>query len=179
MFGLQGFQKNYMDPHVLSVIANPDPVVDKKTFQNNLFQGFDSQRASRDLTAPSGSRPECPQNEKSLQNVQWKERELRCHIWTNKSVLHWVNREAAWVWRWAKVLLDGKLVVTGRSVGCRGGENGDGVVESLCRARSMVCSGEASLPPAAIRTTRPAVPQFNCTFVHIWHNLDFMWKCFL
>ena len=69
MFGLQGFQKNYMDPHVLSVIANPDPVVDKKTFQNNLFQGFDSQRAW-DLTAPSGSRPECPQNEKSLQNVQ-------------------------------------------------------------------------------------------------------------
>ena len=69
MFGLQGFRKNYMDPHVLSKIANPDPVVDKKTFQNNLFQGFDSQRAW-DLTAPSGSRPECPQNEKSLQNVQ-------------------------------------------------------------------------------------------------------------
>ena len=49
-----------------------------------------------------------------------------------------------------------------------GGENGDNVVEeSLCGARSMVCSGEASLPPAAIRTNRPAVPQFNCTFVHI------------
>ena len=44
-----------------------------------------------------------------------------------------------------------------RSIGwVVGGENGDGVVESLCRARSMVCSGEASLPPAAIRTTRPA-----------------------
>ena len=169
MFGLQGFRKNYMDPHVLSVIANPDPVVDKKTFQNNLFLGFDSQPPLvQDLSVLKMKNPFKILNEKKgscvaifgktkVSSIESTERLLECgggqkFFWM-ESWWSPVDRLGGWWRKWGRC---GRVLVPSPVDGVQWG----------------------SLPPSCSNTHHPpgqlAVPQFNCTFVHIWHNLDFM-----